>query len=122
MHKLKIDEHKLIPLFIGAGTYGLLMVGLLKAGTPRGGWLGIEEGPYAFQHGEISLMMQLVGAVVCIGTGVVTAFVLAFIFKHTTGLKVPVEDQATGLDKLYWGIEPDVEPCAEMSSSDAESA
>jgi len=47
------------------------------AGTPRGGWLGIEEGPYAFQHGKISLMMQLVGAVACIGTGVVTSFMLA---------------------------------------------
>ncbi len=121
MHKLKIDEHKLIPLFIGVGTYGLLMVGLLEAGTPRGGWLGIEEGPYAFQHGEISLLMQFVGAVVCIGTGVVTAFILAFIFKYTTGLKVSEEDQATGLDKLYWDIEPDVEPCAEAASSEAES-
>ncbi len=122
LHKLKIDEHKLIPLFIGAGTYGLLMVGVLHGGTPRGGWLGIEEGPYAFQHGEISLLMQFVGAAVCIGTGVVTAFVLAFIFKHTIGMKVSEEDQATGLDKVYWGIEPDVEPSAEMSSSEAETA
>jgi ammonia channel protein AmtB len=118
MHKLKIDEHKLIPLFIGAGTYGLLMVGLLKAGTPRGGWLGIEEGPYAFQHGEISLLMQLVGAAVCIGTGVVTALILSFILKRTTGLKVPEEDQAAGLDKIYWDIEPDVEPSAEMNTSE----
>jgi len=122
LHKLKIDEHKLIPLFIGAGTYGLLMVGLLKAGTPRGGWLGIEEGPYAFQHGEISVLMQLVGAVVCIGTGVVTALILCFILKRTTGLKVPEEDQAAGLDKIYWDIEPDVEPSAEMSTSEAESS
>jgi len=122
IHKLKIDEHKLIPLFIGAGTYGLLMVGLLKAGTPRGGWLGIEEGPYAFQHGEISLVMQMVGAVVCIGTGVVTAFILAFILKHTTGLKVSEEDQAAGLDKIYWGIEPDVETSAEVNSSEAKTS
>ncbi len=120
LHKLKIDEHKLIPLFIGAGTYGLLMVGLLHAGTPRGGWLGIEEGPYAFQHGEISLLMQLAGAAACIGAGVVTAFVLAFIFKHTIGMKVSEEDQATGLDKVYWGIEPDVETSAEKNSSAAE--
>jgi Amt family ammonium transporter len=121
IHKLKIDEHKLIPLFIGVGTYGLLMVGLLKAGTPRGGWLGIEEGPYAFQHGEISFLMQLVGAVVCIGTGALTAFVLAFILKRTTGLKVSEEDQAIGLDKVYWGIESDVETSAESVSSEAES-
>ena len=36
--------------------------------------------------------------------------------------KVSEEDQATGLDKVYWGIEPDVEPSAETSSSEAESA
>ena len=122
MHKRKIDEHKLIPLFIGAGVYGLIMVGLIHAGTPRGGWMGIESGPYAFQHGEISLLMQLVGAAVCIGTGAVTAFVLAFIFKRTIGLKVSEQDQATGLDKVYWDIEPDVEPCAEMGASKAESS
>ena len=46
------------------------------------------------------------------------AFVLAFIFKHTIGMKVSEEDQATGLDKVYWGIEADVETCAESSSSD----
>ncbi len=118
LHKNKIDEHKLIPLFIGAGSYGLLMVGLLHAGTPRGGYLGIEEGPYAFQHGEISLLMQFVGVVACIGTGVVTAAVLAFVLKHTTGLKVSEEDQAIGLDKVYWGIEPDVEPVAETASAE----
>jgi ammonia channel protein AmtB len=122
LHKTRIDEHKLIPLFIGAGTYGLVMVGLLKAGTPRGGWLGITEGPYAFQHGEISLLMQLVGAAACIGAGVVTAFILAFIFKHTIGMKVSEEDQATGLDKVYWDLEPDVEPSAETHSSAADSA
>ena len=37
------------------------------------------------------------------------AFVLSFIFKHTIGMKVSEEDQATGLDKVYWGIEPDSE-------------
>ena len=57
----------------------------------------------------------------CIGTGVVTAFILAFILKHTIGRKVSEEDQATGLDKVYWGIETDVEPTVEMSSSETES-
>lgn len=45
LHKLKIDEHKLILLFIGAGTYGLLMVGVLHGGTPRGVyWHGCCDG------------------------------------------------------------------------------
>lgn len=110
MQKRLIDEHKLIPLFIGAGSYGLIMVGLLKAGTPRGGYIGIEEGAYAFQHGEIGVLMQIVGILVSIGLGVVTAFVLSFVLERTTGLDVSDDDQADGLDKYYWGIEPDVTP------------
>lgn len=115
MQKRNIDEHKLIPLFIGAGSYGLIMLGLLKAGTPRGGYMGIEEGAYAFQHGEISLLMQIVGVLVCIGLGAVTAFILSFILERTTGLRVSDDDQAEGLDKIKWGIEPDVVPQMEQA-------
>lgn len=120
--KLHIDEHKLIPLFGGVATYGFIMVGILYAGTPRGGYMGITEGDYAFQHGEISLLMQLAGVVVCLGTGIVTALVLTPILKVTTGLQVSDEDQAKGLDVVYWGIEHDVEPHAEPAKTQAESA
>lgn len=106
--KRGIDEHKLFPLFLGAGSFGLLCLGLFKSGTPRGGFFGIEEGPYAFQNGEISFVMQLVGTGVCIGVGVVTALVLALIFKATIGLEVSEEDQINGLDQKIWGLEPDV--------------
>lgn len=105
--KLQIDEHKLIPLFGGVASYGFIMVGILAAGTPRGGYIGIEEGAYAFQHGEISLFMQLVGIVVCLGAGIVTALVLLPILKVTTGLFVSNEDQAKGLDLVYWNIKDD---------------
>lgn len=106
--KRGIDEHKLFPLFLGAGTLGMILVGLFKAGTPRGGYLGIEEGAYAFQHGEISLIMQLAGIVVCVGVGVVTALVLSVILKATVGLRVEEDDQIDGLDMVYWELEPDV--------------
>lgn len=106
--KREIDEHKLFPLFLGAGSLGMIFVGLFKAGTPRGGYLGIEEGAYAFQHGEISLMMQLVGIVACVGTGVVTALVLSVILKATVGLRIDEDDQIDGLDMKYWDLEPDV--------------
>ncbi|MEO9779954.1 MAG: ammonium transporter [Sedimentitalea sp.] len=106
--KRGIDEHKLFPLFIGAGTFGMIAVGIFKAGTPRGGYLGIEEGAYAFQHGEISLVMQLAGVALCLGTGIVTALILSMIFKATIGLTVDEDDQIDGLDKVYWGLEPDV--------------
>ncbi|MBL4916275.1 ammonium transporter [Szabonella alba] len=103
-----LDEHKLIPLFIGAGSYGLIMLGIVKAGTPRGGYIGIEEGIYAFQNGQIGLVMQVVGVVVCIGAGVVTALVTAMVAKATVGLAVTEEEMVEGLDGLYWGLQADV--------------
>ena len=116
--KRNIDEHKLFPLFAGAGVYGLLMVGLLEAGTPRGGYFGIAEGPYAYQHGEIGILMQVVGIVVCLGLGIVTAAVLSPILKATTGLRVSDDDQAEGLDVVAWdGILPDVHSDAESTYS-----
>jgi ammonia channel protein AmtB len=114
--KRQIDEHKLFPLFAGSGIYGLLMVGLLKAGTPRGGYYGITEGAYAFQHGKVGVLMQIVGIIVCLGTGIVTAAILTPILKATVGLRVSDDDQAAGLDVVFWnGIPPDVQ-------SDTESA
>jgi len=106
--KRKFDEHKLLPLFLGAGSYGLIMLGLVKAGTPRGGFFGVEEGAYAFQHGEIGLMMQLVGIVVCLAAGLATGLITALICKATIGLKVPEDEMAEGLDHLRWGVETDV--------------
>ncbi len=113
--KRGIDEHKLFPLFLGCGTFGMIIVGLLHAGTPRGGYFGIEEGPYAFQHGEISLFMQLIGAVVCVGVGAVTGMVMGFVLERTTGLRVSEDDQIEGLDKILWEIEPDVHTPADSS-------
>jgi len=104
--KRGIDEHKLFPLFLGAGSYGLIMLGIFKAGTPRGGYLGFEEGAYAFQHGEIGIVMQVVGILACIGAGVVTALVLGFILEKTIGLKVTEDEQADGLDQKNWDIAP----------------
>ncbi|MFA9461205.1 ammonium transporter [Thiohalorhabdus methylotrophus] len=122
MLKRNIDEHKIIPVLGGAGAYGLIMVGLLEAGTPRGGYIGIEEGPYAFQHGEIGVLMQIVGVLVSIGLGVVTALVLSFVLERTTGLRVSDEDQAEGLDKVKWGIEPDVAPSLEYPTGQGSEA
>lgn len=106
--KRGIDEHKLFPLFLGAGTFGMLVLGIFKAGTPRGGYLGIEEGAYAFQHGEISLVMQLAGIATCVGAGVVTALVLSVLLENTIGMRVSEDDQIDGLDPKFWDLEPDV--------------
>ena len=82
------------------------MVGLIKAGTPHGGYFGIEEGPYAFQHGQIGVTMQILGILACVGAGVLTAAILTFVLKQTVGLRVDEDDQATGLDLVYWDMKP----------------
>ena len=66
------DEHKLTPLFLGAGSYGIIMVGLVSWGTDKGGYFGLTEGDYAFQNAEINVFWQLLGLIVLVGSGVVT--------------------------------------------------
>ena len=116
LQKRGIDDHKLLPLMGGVGAYGLIMVGFLEAGTLRGGYVGIEEGLYAFQGSEISLVMQLVGVATCLGTGIATAWILSLFFENTIGLRVSEEDQAEGLDKVIWGLNHE-EPTHENSGS-----
>ena len=103
------DEHKLTPLFLGAGVYGLLMVGLVKWGEPQGGYLGIEEGTYAFQNAEVNVFWQAIGIVVAIGLGVVTAAVMAFILERTIGLRLSEDEQVAGVDGPIWGLDPDLD-------------
>jgi ammonia channel protein AmtB len=100
-----IDEHKLLPVFAAAGTYGFIMVGLIEWGTAHGGYLGIEEGTYAFQNAEINVFWQLLGVVVCFGLGMLTAAVLSFIFERTGGMRITDDKQAEGLDLTLWDLE-----------------
>ncbi|TVS04331.1 MAG: hypothetical protein EA407_04510 [Rhodobacteraceae bacterium] len=117
--KRLIDEHKLIPLFPDAGVYGLIMVGIFKAGTPRSGYLGFEGGDFAFQHAIISLMMQLAGVAVVIGLGVITAFILSLILERMTALRVEDDMQVDGLDARFWDIRTDVQTLAEIQEQAA---
>jgi ammonium transporter, Amt family len=102
-----VDEHKLLPVFAGGATYGFIMVGLIAWGTKHGGYVGIEEGTYAFQNAEINIFWQLIGIAVCFGIGVLTAAVLSFIFERTIGMRVPDDDQAAGLDAGLWELQPE---------------
>ena len=104
------DEHKLTPLFLGAGSYGLIMLGLVSWGVDKGGHFFLTEGDYAFQNSEINVFMQLIGLVVVVGAGIVTAWVCAFILERTTGLKLTEEEQVAGVDKGDWDLESDLEP------------
>ena len=108
----EIDEHKLIPLFLGVASYGILIAGVLNWGTPGGGYFGVEEGDYAFQNAEVNLLWQAVGLAVCIAAGLVTGWVLVAVLRRTTGLVVSEEVQVAGYDASYWDIVHDLEPAA----------
>jgi Amt family ammonium transporter len=102
------DEHKLTPLFLGAGTFGLLTLGIVKWGTAHGGYFGVTEGDYAFQNAEVNVLWQAVGLVVAVGLGVVTAWVCAFVLERTTGLRLSEEEQVAGVDGPVWGLDSDL--------------
>jgi ammonia channel protein AmtB len=106
----RFDEHKLTPLFLGAGSYGLIMVGLISWGTAKGGHFFLDSGDYAFQNAEINVLWQVIGLVVVVGAGIVTAWVLAFILERTIGLRLSEEEQVVGVDKGDWDLESDLEP------------
>ena len=102
------DEHKLTPLFLGAGTYGIIMVGLVSWGTAKGGHFFLTEGDYAFQNAEINVFWQLIGLVVIVGAGVLTAAILAPILERTTGLRLSEEEQVAGVDSGDWDLVGDL--------------
>jgi Amt family ammonium transporter len=108
--KRELDEHKLTPLFLGVGSYGILAVGLIKWGTPTGGYFGVEEGDYAFQNAEMNVLWQALGLAVCIVAGLATGWVLKVVLGRTIGLGVSEEVQVAGYDARYWDIVHDLEP------------
>ena len=107
--KREIDEHKLIPLFLGVASYGILIAGLIQWGTPGGGYFGVEEGDYAFQNAEMNVLWQALGLAVCIAAGLATGWVIAAIFKRRGGLAVSEEVQVAGYDQHYWEIVHDLD-------------
>ena len=116
----EIDEHKLIPLFLGVASYGILIVGLIKWGTPQSGYFGVEEGDYAFQHAEINLLWQAVGLAVAIGVGLATAYALAFVLERTIGLVASEDAQVAGFDAADWDIVHDLEPATVLQAAAAD--
>lgn len=104
LQRCQVDDTKVIPLFAGAGSFGLLMVGLFHGGELQGGYYGIESGPYAFQHAAISLLMQIAGILTCLGIGALTGLVMFWLLSRTTGLEVLEHEREQGLDRTFWQI------------------
>jgi Amt family ammonium transporter len=72
------------------GVWGVIAVGIFAAGYPA---LNVEGAP------TISLMGQLVGAVVVVVLGLVSGYVVSLIVKMLGLLRVPREAEIMGLDR-----------------------
>ena len=89
-----------------------LAVGLIEWGTAQGGYFGVTEGDYAFQHAEINLLWQAVGLALCIAAGLLTGWLISLIFRGEKGLRASEEVQVAGYDARYWDIVHDLEPAS----------
>ena len=118
MQRREIDEHKLVPLFLGVGSYGILAVGVIDWGTAQGGYFGIDSGEYAFQHAEMNVLWQALGLAVCIAAGLATGWILKVVLERTIGLRVSEDVQVAGYDASEWDIVHDHERPASAVDGD----
>lgn len=102
LYKSRLDERRIIPLGIGCGVYGALIVGVVQWGTPTGGYFGVEEGTYAFLGSEINLWWQLIGVGATAAIALVSAVVIVVGVEKTVGLRISEEQEIAGLDLSYW--------------------
>lgn len=101
---LGIDDPKVVPLALGPSIYSVLVVGLVASGTPQGGYAGITQGPYRFQHAHISFATQLEGVVVVLLITFLTGLVVTSIINKIVGLRVSAEAERVGGDEYYWSL------------------
>lgn len=102
VHALGIEEPKVVPLALGPGIVGAILVGFVHWGTPTGGFPGLE-GAMAAGHATITPYWQLMGVLATMVVAGVPALLLCFLFEMTTGLRVSTEAELKGLDDTNWG-------------------
>ncbi|MBS0252508.1 MAG: ammonium transporter [Proteobacteria bacterium] len=102
VHGLGIEEPKVVPLALGPGIVGAILVGFVHWGTPTGGFPGLE-GALAAGHATITPYWQLMGVIATMVVAGVPALLLCFFFEMTTGLRVSTEAELKGLDDTNWG-------------------
>jgi ammonia channel protein AmtB len=106
LRRLRIDEAKVVPLALGPGIYAALLPGIVHWGTKTGGFIGVTEGEFAFQHAEITLWWQLIGLGVTIAIAAVSGLLVIVGLEKTVGIRVTEADELAGLDHAYWDAAP----------------
>ena len=106
VEKLGIDEPKIAPLALGPAIYSVLMAGIVGSGRPTGGFMGVTQGAFAFQHARISLGMQVRGLAIMVPAIAVFACAIIVLLEKTIGLRVTAAEEDEGLDIAYWHPKP----------------
>jgi ammonia channel protein AmtB len=106
LRRLNIDDPKVTPLALGPSVFSALLAGWVGAGVPQGGFPGITEGPYAFQHAHVSFTTQLEGVLIVVAISAIAALIVSLIIEKTLGLRVPAHVEQRGLDDVYWNVQP----------------
>ncbi|WP_262927183.1 ammonium transporter [Phytohalomonas tamaricis] len=103
VYRLGIDEQKVVPLALGPGVVGALLVGFLHWGTPTGGYPGLS-GEYALGHAQITPWWQLAGIAATMAVAGIPALILCLILEKLGQLRVSPETEMIGLDAAHWGV------------------
>jgi len=97
--KMKVDDAVgAVPVHLGGGIWGLLMVGVFADGTYQG-----VSGLITGQAGQ--LVLQLVNIGVAIAWVAPTAFLTFWVIKKTVGLRASRKEELQGLDIPEHGME-----------------
>ncbi|MFF0492581.1 ammonium transporter [Nocardia sp. NPDC004068] len=86
MLRLRLDDSKVVPLTLGPGIYSALVTAAFATGVKQGGYFGLE-GEYGFQHATINLGHQILGVVVFVAVGLLSALVVVVAIEKTIGLR-----------------------------------
>lgn len=103
VHRMGIDEPKVVPLALGPGIVGAVLVGFTHWGTATGGFPGLA-GQYAVGHAQITPWWQLAGVLTTMAVSGIPALILCLVFEKSGKLRVSHEAEVVGLDVSHWGI------------------
>lgn len=117
LKRLRIDDGKFGPLALGPVIWGILVGGFTEWGERTGGYFGITEGDYAFQHARITPLGQLVGLVVVVLVVAAVTLTVATLLDRRGRLRLTDEERERGMDELFWDAEP-AEPAAPIAAAD----
>lgn len=103
MYRLNVDEHKIVPLGLGCGSFGVLAAGFVAWGEPVSGYPGLQ-GEFELHSSAITPGWQLLGLAVTLVVALGSALLVVLALERTVGIRIPADEDEVGSDAGYWGV------------------